>query len=206
MRIAIIGTGNVGGGLAAAATKNGHEVTVVAAHHEHAVKLAEHTGAKAAATTAEAAVGAEAVVLAVPASAAAEVLSQLGEDAIVIDATNPLNETYSDLTTTGTSHAEALAAAAPNVKLVKAFNTVFASRLNNSNEDGQPLDGYYAGDDEAAKAKTAELLQSLGFRPIDAGSLRMARALEELAFLNITLNARNEWSWQSAWRLAGPTA
>lgn len=203
MRIAIIGAGNVGGGLAAAATAAGHEVTVAAAHEENAVTVAERVGAAAAPTAAAAAKGADVVVLATPAGVAADVLGELGEtDAVVIDATNPLNDAYSDLTTRGTSQAERLAAAAPGVKLVKAFNTVFASRLG----DPGRLDGFYAGDDAAAKATVAELLTSLGFRPIDAGGLRMARSLEELAFLNITLNARNGWSWQSGWTLAEPAA
>jgi NADPH-dependent F420 reductase len=207
MRIAIIGAGNVGGGLAGAAVAAGHQVTVAAAHQENAAKVAEHIGATAAATAAEAAQGADVVVLAVPAGVAGDVLDQVkGNGAVVVDATNPLNDSYSDLTTGGTSQAERLAAAAPGAKLVKAFNTIFASRLGNAQEDGAPLDGYYAGDDEDAKRTVADLLGSLGFRPVDAGSLRMARSLEELAFLNITLNARNGWAWQSGWRLAGPTA
>lgn len=205
MRIAIIGAGNVGGGLAAAAAAAGHEVTIAAAHEENAVKAAENiAGAEAASTVSAAAQGADVVVLAVPAAAAADVLTGLGDvDAVVVDATNPLNDTFSDLTTSGTSHAEQLAAAAPGVKVVKAFNTVFASRLGNP---GQELDGFYAGDDEAAKAVVERLLSSLGLRPIDAGGLRMARALEEMAFLNITLNVRNGWSWQSGWKLAEPSA
>jgi predicted dinucleotide-binding enzyme len=203
MRIAIIGAGNVGGGLAAAATAAGHEVTVAAAHEENAVTVAERVGAAAAPTATAAAKGADVVVLATPAGVAAEVLGELGAtDAVVVDATNPLNDAYSDLTTRGTSQAEQLAAAVPGVKLVKAFNTVFASRLG----DPGRLDGFYAGDDDAAKATVAELLTSLGFRPIDAGGLRMARSLEEMAFLNIALNARNGWSWQSGWTLAEPAA
>ncbi|MGW6929966.1 NADPH-dependent F420 reductase [Lentzea sp. NPDC054927] len=206
MRVAVVGAGNVGAGLAKAATAAGHEVTVSAAHQENAVKVAEQVGA-AAATVADAAKGADVVVLAVPAGVAADVLAGIKDtDAVVVDATNPLNETFSDLTTGGSSQAEQLADAVPGVKLVKAFNTVFASRLGDANEGGLPLDGFYAGDDEPAKQVVAELLASLGFRPIDAGGLRMARALEELAFLNITLNARNGWAWQSGWRLAGPTA
>jgi NADPH-dependent F420 reductase len=205
MRIAIIGAGNVGAGLAAAAAGAGHEVTIAAAHEENAVKAAENiAGAEAASTVSAAAQGADVVVLAVPAAAAADVVGALGDvDAVVVDATNPLNDTFSDLTTSGTSHAEQLAAAAPGVKVVKAFNTVFASSLGNP---GQELDGFYAGDDEAAKAVVERLLSSLGFRPIDAGGLRMARALEEMAFLNITLNVRNGWSWQSGWKLAEPSA
>jgi hypothetical protein len=92
MRIGIIGVGNVGGGLAAAATAAGHEVTVAAAHLEHAVKVAEHTGATAVAGPAEAARDADVVVLAVPAGAAAEVLGRMGGTAaVVVDATNPLS-------------------------------------------------------------------------------------------------------------------
>ena len=51
----------------------------------------------------------------------------------------------------------------------------------------------------------AEELDVFGLRPVDAGSLRMARTLEELAFLNISLNAGNGWTWQSAFQLVGPT-
>ena len=209
MRIAIIGAGNVGGGLAAAAVTAGHDVTLTAAHHANAVAAADRTGATAAASAAEAARGADVVVLAVPAGAAAAVLTELGDavaGTVVVDATNPLNETYSDLTTSGTSHAEQLAAAAPGAPLVKALNTVLAYRLGSPAEGGRPLDGFYAGDDERAKSVVAQLLTSLGFRPVDAGGLRMARSLEEMAFLNITLNARNGWSWQSGWALTGPTA
>jgi predicted dinucleotide-binding enzyme len=63
-----------------------------------------------------------------------------------------------------------------------------------------------AGDDAAAKARVAELATSLGFAPVDAGGLRFARSLEEIAFLNITLNASNGWAWQSAFQLVGTTA
>ncbi len=63
-----------------------------------------------------------------------------------------------------------------------------------------------AGDDAAAKARVVEVATSLGFAPMDAGGMRLARALEEMAFLNITLNATNGWAWQSAWQLVGPTA
>lgn len=207
MRIAIIGTGNVGAGLAAAAVDAGHQVVVTAAHAENAERVAGRTGAASAASPVEAARDAEVVVLAVPAGAAADVVRQLGDTpAVVVDATNPLNDTGSDLTTTGTSQAEQLAAAAPGTRVVKAFNTLLASRLTAPEVDGRPLDGYLAGDDAAAKAVVADLLTSLGFRAIDAGGLRMARSLEELALLNITLNVRHGWSWQTGWSLAGPTA
>ena len=82
---------------------------------------------------------------------------------------------------------------------------MFASRWAAPTENGESLDLYIAGDDADAKSGVAELGASLGFRPLDVGGLRMARSLEELAFLNITLNAGNGWVWQTAWRLVGPT-
>lgn len=94
---------------------------------------------------------------------------------------------------------------APELTVVKAFNPILAGRLNDPVVDGIPLDGFYAGDDEAAKATVAELLRAMGFRPMDAGVLLAARALERMAFLNISFNVRNGWSWQSGWKLLGPT-
>jgi 8-hydroxy-5-deazaflavin:NADPH oxidoreductase len=71
--------------------------------------------------------------------------------------------------------------------------------------DGIQLDGFVAGDDAGAKERVLELIGSLGFRPIDAGPLAMARAPEGLAVLNISLNLANNWSWQTEWKLLGPT-
>jgi 8-hydroxy-5-deazaflavin:NADPH oxidoreductase len=67
------------------------------------------------------------------------------------------------------------------------------------------LDGFYAGDDEAAKSTVAELLAAIGFHPLDAGELLAARVLERMAVVHISLNARHGWPWQSGWKLLGPT-
>ena len=206
MRIAVIGAGNVGGGLAAA--KAHHNVVVSAADPSSAAKTAETAGATAAASNAEAVQGADAVVLAVPHGAVAQVVADLGgalDGRTVVDATNPLNDSYTDLTTSGTSATEALQQQVPGANVVKALNTVFASRYAAPTEDGQPLAALIAGDDADAKATVAQLVESLGLRPVDAGGLRMARSLEEIAFLNISLNAANGWPWQSHFALVGPT-
>ena len=82
----------------------------------------------------------------------------------------------------------------------------FASRMANPRSNGTQLDGFVAGDDEAAKQKTLEFAESIGFRPIDAGPLSMARALEGMGLLHILLQIKHNWPWQSGWKLAGPTA
>ena len=209
MKIAIIGAGNVGGGLAAAAVKAGHDVALSARDGQALAKAAIDTGARAAASTADAVNGAEVVILAVPHGAVATIVAELG-DALagktIVDATNPLNDSYTDLTTSGVSAAETLQQQVPTASVVKAFNTIFASRRGNPTEGGMPLDAFVAGDDAAAKNTVGQLAESLGYRVIDTGGLRMARSLEEMAFLNISLNAGNGWSWQSGWKLVGPTS
>ncbi len=208
MKLAIIGAGNVGGGLAAAATQAGHDVVLSADSASAAQETAGKTGAIAVATNAEAVQGADLVVLAVPHGAVAAIVTELG-DALtgktVVDVTNPLTDDYSGLTTTGVSAAEELQAQVPGAVVVKAFNTIFAGRHGNPTEGGQPLDAFIAADDDVAKKAVGTLAESLGYRVIDAGGLRMARSLEEMAFLNISLNATNGWAWQSGWKLVGPT-
>lgn len=207
MKIAILGAGNVGGGLAAAAIQAGHDVVVSAASASSARETADKAGATAATSNVEAVGGADVVVLAVPHSAVAGVVEEIGEaltGKVVVDATNPVNDSYSDLTTSGISAGEQLQQQIPGAPVVKALNTVFASRYANPTENGQPLDALIAGDDEQAKSTVIALVGSLGFRPLDAGSLRMARTLEAMAFLNISLNASRGWAWQSAFRLVGP--
>ena len=207
MNITVIGAGVFGTAFATAATRAGHQVSITARRQEHAEKAAAESGATA--VTGPDLAGADVVVLAVPAGAVADWAGTAGErlgGVVVVDVTNPLTDDFSDLSTSGTSAGEALQAAIPQAKVVKAFNTLFASRLTSAEQDGAPLDAFLAGDDAAAKRTVAGLAHSLGFAPRDTGGLRMARSLEELAFLNISLNAANGWAWRSAWRLAGPTA
>jgi len=209
MRIAIIGAGNVGGGFGRAAVAAGHDVVLSASTAGKAQAVATEIGARAAETNTAAAEGVDVVLLAVPGKAAPSVAAQIAlslNGGVIVDATNALNETYSDLAIAGTSGAEAVQQAAGAVPVVKAFNTVFASRYATPTEDGRPLQVLLAGDDAHARARVAELASSLGFAPVDAGGLRLARSLEEIAFLNITLNATKGWAWQSAFQLVGPTA
>lgn len=206
MNITVIGAGVFGTAFATAATRAGHQVSITARSPEHAGKAAAESGATA--VTGQDLTGADALVLAIPAGAVSDWAATVGErldGAVLLDVTNPLTDDFSDLFTSGTSAAEALQAALPRAKVVKAFNTLFASRLTAAEQDGAPLEAFLAGDDAAAKQTVAELARSLGFAPRDTGRLRMARSLEELAFLNISFNAANGWAWQSAWRLAGPT-
>jgi len=203
MNIAIIGSGNVGGALARSSVRAGHKVTLSARDPSHAEAKAKETGARAARSPAEAVKDAEVVILAVP-----YVIAQLGDalaGKVLIDVTNRMKRPAIAESVDGESAAEQIQSKAPKAKVAKAFNYAFASRHADPKVDGMPLDGFVAADDPEAKAKTLELARSIGFRPIDAGPLAMARALEALAILNIALQMQHGWPWQSGWKLVGPT-
>src|SRR5215218_5144987 len=206
MRIAVIGAGNVGGGFSRVAVAAGHDVVIAAAHPEKAQAVAAEVGAQAAESNAAAAQGAQVVVLAVPGAEAPSVAAEVATaapGAVIVDATNPLNATFDGLAIEGISGAEAVQRAAGTSPVVKAFNTVFASRYATPADQGAPLTVLVAGDDAAARSTVGELATSLGFAPLEAPSLRFARTLEELGFLNISLNAGNGWVWQNHFQVVG---
>lgn len=203
MDIAIIGAGNVGKALAGSFRRAGHEVTISAAHPESATEVASQVGARAAASNTEAASSADLVVLAVPATALESVAREIGPTVagkVVVDVTN---RPTPDPAGSPTSVAEELQDRLPAAKVVKAFNTAFASRQAEPVVNGIPADGFVAGDDDAAKRTVLDAVASIGFRPVDAGSLAAARTLEGMAWLNISRNMAGG-TWQDAWVLVGP--
>jgi predicted dinucleotide-binding enzyme len=205
MDIAIIGAGNVGKALASSFKRAGHEVTISAATPGHAADAATVVGARAAASNAEAVSGAELVVLAVPATALDAIAEELGSELagkVVVDVSN---RPTPDPAGASTSVAEELQAHLPNSRIVKAFNTAFASRQADPVVAGIPADGFVAADDAAAKQTVLAAVESIGFRPVDAGSLAAARTLEGMAWLNISRNMAGG-TWQDAWVLVGPDA
>jgi predicted dinucleotide-binding enzyme len=204
MKVAIIGAGNVGKALGGSLSRAGHDVTFSASTQESATAAAQEVGAKSAVSTAVAAQGAEVVIVAVPYAAADAVASDLAPhvaDTVVIDATNPIKADYSGLATNGTSAAEELQRRLPDAKVIKAFNTVFASNQAGAGAGDERIDGYIAGDDVEAKATATTLVEDIGLRALDVGPLSSARYLEGMAWLNIGLNAANGWTWTSAWHL-----
>lgn len=191
MKIAIIGTGNMGSGLARRIVSAGHDVLLTGRDVAKAEKIAKEIGPKACAVPIdEVARGAEVLIAATPAGSQAEALKSAGDLAgtVVIDIANPLKPDYSDLSIGfATSFAEELAKKVPGAKIVKAFNTVFAQVLNEGPDFGGGLRAaaFYCGDDEGAKKTVHRLIESMGFEAVDAGPLRNARYLEPMGFLNI---------------------
>jgi predicted dinucleotide-binding enzyme len=203
MQIAIIGAGNVGRALAGSFTRAGHHVTVSATNPEHAREAATEAGARAAGTNDDAVSNAELVVLAVPPTAFDQLAAELGDalaGKVVVDVSNRPTPSPDG---SATSIAEELQSKLPKASVVKAFNTSFASRQAEPKVNGISADGFVAGDDASAKQTVLDVVESIGFRPVDAGSLAAARTLEGMAWLIIT-RAISNGTWQDAWVLVGP--
>ncbi|TVZ90409.1 NADPH-dependent F420 reductase [Streptomyces sp. BK340] len=178
MKIAVMGTGNVGLPLANGLEAVGHDVTTV----DSSVP-AEQVAALVA--------DADTVVLALPYDAALgldERVAAALSGKTVIDATNPLASDYMSLRVGHTtSGGEQVAAALPGAKVIKAFSSVLAPNHAHATMAEQQLFLPVAGDDELAKKTVIELATELGFDAVDAGPLSNARYIEPATELLIQL-------------------
>ena len=180
--LSILGTGTMGQVIASIAAKGGHDV--------------QQLGTDDVATP----VTGDVVVLAVPYPAVADVIAQRGEQLagrIVVDITNPLDfSTFDSLVVPADGSAAAeIAAALPESRVLKAFNTNFAGTLGSGSVGPLTTTVLIAGDDADAKATLAEVVTSGGLDALDAGALKRARELEAIGFLQLTLAATEKVSW-----------
>ena len=186
--ISIIGSGNMGQAIAGLAGKGGNTVELLSSSDVDTV------------------VTGDIVVLAVPYPAVGQVIAQRGAQLagkVVVDITNPLDfATFDSLTVPADSSAAAeIAAALPESRIVKAFNTNFAGTLAIGTVGGQQTTVLIAGNDADAKAALVGVISAAGLRAVDAGSLKRARELEAVAFLQLTLAAGEKISWTGGFAL-----
>lgn len=190
MDITIIGTGNMARGIGTRAVAGGHDVTLLGTERAHAEELARELNGSVKAGTVGDPIADDVVVLAVWYPVSREVVERYGDQLdgkVVVDITNPLDtDAFEPIVPEAGSGAQEVAAAAPNAKVVKAFNTTFAGTLAGGGKvAGQPLDVFIASDDEEAKRTVAQLVEDAGLRAVDAGPLRRARELEALGYLHM---------------------
>lgn len=192
--ISIIGSGNVGGGLARALSAAGRDVFVAATSVDSPRLSALGNAAPSIHVTdvADAVGASEVVILAVPFTAVEGLVDGVGAalfaGKIVIDPTNPLTGDFMGLTIGHTTSAgEVVASLLPEARVVKAFNTIMAATLDQPVMADSHLLLPVAGDHADAKATVIEIGRSLGFDAIDAGPLKNARYLEPAVELLIQL-------------------
>ncbi len=193
--ISIIGLGNMASTLADRALAGGNAVEIIGRDPAKANELAAALDGATVGAAGTAPAG-DIVVLAVPYASAAAVATKYGDaldGKVIVDITNPIApDSKGFVTPDGSSGAQEIAKAAPaGTHVVKAFNTLFANVLAAGSAEGRPLDVFIAGDDAQAKARVSAFIESLGLRPMDAGQLPMARALENVALLQLGLVAHS---------------
>lgn len=202
MSIAIIGTGKMGGGLARLYANKGVKVAIGSRDPAEAAKLAKEIGAGAEGGGIAAATKlADVVILAVPYPAAAETIRESGgfPGKILIDISNPITPDFKALTVGHTSSAaEEIQKAAPQAKVVKAFNTIFAQLLPAEARKGRAVQVFVAGDDEAAKKVVSDLVAKGEFEPVESGALSNSRYLEPVGEINIHFGFFLGWGTSAA--------
>ena len=186
--VSILGKGNMGPAIAGIVEKSGNTVELLGS------------------SDTDKPVTGDIVVLAVPYPAISAVLAQRGGQfagRIVVDVTNPLDfATFDSLTVPADSSATAeIQAALPDSRVIKGFSTTFAATLAEGTIAGQPTTVLLAGDDADAKSQLADIIKGGGLKAVDAGSLRRAREVEALGFLQITLAAGEKISWAGGFAL-----
>src|SRR5467141_2336051 len=191
MRIGILGSGLMGGKLGTIFARAGHEVVISYARSEKKLKrLAREAGGKArSGTPREAAQDADAVLLAVHWLRFDDVLKHAGDlsGKVVLTCSLPMNEDNTELVVAQTSSgAEELAKRIPKARVVAAFNTVPCEVLfavYEARRKAKRPSLVYCGDDRRGKELAAGLIRDVGFGPVDAGPLRIARYTEPFALL-----------------------
>lgn len=193
MRLAVLGSGGVGGTLGVKWAQAGHSVVFGSRDPsaEKVQKLLADGGANSCADVSHEAIrGADAILLAVPWPAMQQTLATLGDlsGKLLIDCSNPLKSDFSGIEVPPAgSAAQQIAEWAPGAIVVKAFNTAGVKTMRDPMFGGQKATMFHCGDDPAAKLIVAQLVSTIGFEPLDAGSLSMASHLEQVAMFYIHL-------------------
>ena len=208
MNIGILGSGLMGGKLGTLFARAGHKVVFSYAREMKKLEaLAKKAGPNArAGTPADAARDADALLLAVHWDRVDDVLRQAGDlsGKLIVSCSLPMNADESELVIGHTnSGAETLAKKSPKSKLVCAFNTVPSEVLfgvYNARRRAKRPSLVYCGDEARSKKVVAGLIRDIGFDPVDAGPLRLARYFEPFALLVAELAYEGKGGPQIAYR------
>ena len=203
-RIGVIGSAAVGQTLASGLKTHGYDVRIASRTPEKLAAFSQQSGIQAG-TFADVAAWAEAVVLAVKGGAAEQAVRDANPANLrgkaVIDTTNPIADAPPEdgvlqfFTSPNDSLMERLQAAFPELRFVKAFNSVGSALMVNPSFGGGKPTMFYCGNDAAAKALVATIIDQFGWEGADMGTAKAARAIEPLAQLWCIPGFReNKWT------------
>jgi 8-hydroxy-5-deazaflavin:NADPH oxidoreductase len=210
MRVGILGSGLMGSKLGTIFARAGHEVVFSYARTEQKLKtLARNAKGNAThGTPREAALEANAVLLAVHWSRVDDVLKQAGDlsGKVIVTCSLPMNADDTGLVIAHTSSgAEALARKVRKADVVSAFSTVPSEVLfdvfDAKRRTRRRPSLLYCGDDPDSKDVATSLIRNVGFEPVDAGLLRIARYLEPFSLAMAQLAYEGDEGPEIAYRI-----
>ena len=192
MKIAIIGTGNMGEALARLWAAKGHEISISFSRDKSRLEAKAQEFGVAYGEVKDVVAAADAVLLSVPWAAVPEAIKQAGDlsGKLLISCCTPLKADLSGLEFgTDDSGAEFIQRLAPDALIVESFNSVFATILQSGDvQFGEhKTTVFYCGDDAKAKATVASLIEEIGCEAVDAGPLTSARFLEPMGNLMVRM-------------------
>ena len=185
MKIAVIGSGKLGGTLGGKWAEAGHDVVfgVREPERKRAERSAENPDIPFESPH-EAIVGSQVVVFAVPASAMAGIVETHADDLkgkILVDGTN-------DFGSAGMSHVDKLLTSAPGAKVFRAFNSLGWENFADPTFGGERADLFYCGSEDTQASKVVEvLIQDVGLRPSRVGDLEQVSIVDSVLTLWFTL-------------------
>ena len=208
MRIGILGSGLMGAKLGTLFARAGHDVVFSYARSRKKLEtLARDAGENArAGTPREAAQDADVLLLAVHWNRVDDVLKQAGDVSgkIIVTCSLPMDDDNTELVVAHTSSgAEELAKKVPRARVVSAFGTIPSEVLFGVFEARRKKNRpslLYTGDDDDAKQVIAGLIRDVGFEPVDAGGLRMARYSEPFTMIIAQLAYEGDGGPELAYR------
>ncbi|HKZ22875.1 MAG TPA: NADPH-dependent F420 reductase [Thermoplasmata archaeon] len=184
--IGIIGTGSVARAIATGLVGKGHHIVLGSREPSKARPPAGSTIASREDVVRDN----DIVIIAIPYGAVRDTVAAIGpslfQGKIVVDATNALGPSGLAVGFT-TSAAEELAKQVPGAQVVKAFNSVFARNMSTGRIGQDRLTLFVAGDDAEARRIVMDLGRDIGFDPVEAGALQVARYLEPMGVFMINL-------------------
>jgi 8-hydroxy-5-deazaflavin:NADPH oxidoreductase len=184
MNIGIIGAGNIGATAARLWLRAGHSVAISNSRGPETLQsLVKELGGNAKAVTpGEAAQFGEVVLEAIPFGRYTSLPAKELNGKILISAANYYPQRDGKIELGGLSQTEFIAKHLPNVRVMKAFNTIYYQHLATMGKTNLPLEErvaiYVAGDDTEAKTVVSKLVEEMGFAPVDTGSLANSKVQE----------------------------
>jgi len=200
MKIAVLGSGNIGGTLGVKWAQAGHQVVIGTREpgSEKVRQLLESAGENiTAATTVQAIEASQGILFAIP-YAAVEIVAQANsrslDGKLLIDATNNFGAAV-------VNNLATLQRYAPKAALYRAFNALGWENFANPRYGELVVDLFYCGQDGDRRDEMATLIQQAGLRPVYLGGLELAPVVDALGTLWVTLAFRQGWGREIALKL-----